>query len=152
MVKPINLLTQSIICTLSFTFSVPSAPTSVQVETVAGQPNQLLVMWQPPDTPNGLIMDYTTYCFESENEPKQDASGDNGAGAEGSMASNSIPFQNSTSDVTVLGTETSTVVGSLDPYTRYSCVVIAYTSIGEGRPSSTASGVTDESSKSHLWL
>ena len=116
---------------------MPSAPTSVQVETIAGQPNQLLVMWQLPDTPNGLITDYTVYCFGSD---------ENGSNTERVTTPSSILFQNSISNTTVDGSESSAVVGGLDPYTAYDCSVVAYTSVGDGEPSSVESGVTDQSS------
>ena len=116
---------------------MPSAPTSVQVETIAGQPNQLLVMWQLPDTPNGLVTDYTVYCFGSD---------ENGSDTERGTTPSSILFQNSISNTTVDGSESSAVVGGLDPYTVYDCSVVAYTSVGDGEPSSVESGVTDQSS------
>ena len=123
--------------------TVPTSPTSVQAETISGQPNQLLVTWQPPATPNGLITSYKTFCFRSEKEPT-DTSDDNGSGTQTGM---NITFEDSISNVTVLGSELSAIVGGLDPYIRYDCVVIASTLIGEGPPSYLVSGVTDQSSK-----
>ena len=123
--------------------TVPTLPTSVQAETISGQPNQLLVTWQPPATPNGLITSYKTFCFRSEKGPT-DVSDDNGSGTQTGM---NITFEDSISNVTVLGSELSAVVGGLDPYIRYDCVVIASTLIGEGPPSYLVSGVTDQSSK-----
>ena len=101
---------------------------------VAGQPNQLLVAWQPPMTPNGLIVGYTAYCFESRYDRV------NGSGSASSS-------QNITSYVSALGSDTSAIVGGLSPYTRYDCFVTAHTSIGEGEASYAISGITDESSK-----
>ena len=121
---------------------MPTSPTSVQVETISGQPNELLVTWQPPATPNGLITSYKTFCFWSEKGPT-DISDESGSGTDTAM---NITFENSISNVTVLGSEISAVVGGLDPYIRYDCVVIASTLIGEGPPSYFASGVTDQSS------
>lgn len=109
---------------------------SVQVETVTGQPSQLSVSWQPPLTPNGLLTGYTAYCIESPDDEVY-----------GSGPPSVFPFQNITSNATVLGSESSTVVDGLDPYTTYDCFVTAYTLIGEGEPSYAASGTTDESSK-----
>lgn len=123
--------------------TVPTSPTSVQAEMISGQPNQLLVTWQPPATPNGLITSYKTFCFRSEKEPT-DASDGNGSGTQTGM---NITFEDSISNVTVLGSELSAIVGGLDPYIRYDCVVIASTLIGEGPPSYLVSGVTDQSSK-----
>ena len=122
---------------------MPTSPTSVQAETISGQPNQLLVTWQPPDIPNGLIISYKTFCFRSEKGPT-DVSDDGGSGTETVM---NITFEDSISNVTVLGSELSAIVGGLDPYIRYDCVVIASTMIGDGPPSYFASGVTDQSSK-----
>ena len=110
---------------------------------ISGQPNQLLVTWQPPDTPNGFIIDYKTFCFRSEKGPT-DVFDDGGSGTETLM---NITLEGSISNVTVLGSELSAIVGGLDPYIRYDCVVIASTLIGEGPPSYIASGVTDQSSK-----
>lgn len=118
----------------------------MQVETVAGQPTQLLVMWQPPVTSNGVITYYTIFCFESNKDPMQDGFSDEGSGTEADMTFGS-QFQNSTNNVTVLGSEMSAVVGGLDPYSGYDCVVLASTSIGEGPPSSYVFGLTDQSSK-----
>ena len=131
---------------------VPTSPTSVRAETISGQPNQLLVSWQPPATPNGLITNYMTICFESEKGPAEDTSDDNGSGTEAGMTSSNVTlnFEDSTSNSTVLGSELSAVVGALDPYTRYDCVVIASTLIGEGPPSYFVSGVTDQSSESFM--
>ena len=122
---------------------MPTSPTSVQAEKISGQPNQLLVTWQPPDIPNGLIISYKTFCFRSEKGPT-DVSDDGGSGTETVM---NITFEDSISNVTVLGSELSAIVGGLDPYIRYDCVVIASTTIGDGPSSYFASGVTDQSSK-----
>ncbi len=123
---------------------MPTSPTSVQAETISGQPNQLLVTWQPPSTPNGVITSYKTFCFRSEKGPT-DVSDNGGSGTETIM--NITTFEDSISNITVLGSELSAVVGGLDPYIRYDCVVIASTLIGEGPPSYFVSGVTDQSSK-----
>ena len=125
-------------------FVVPTSPTSVQAETISGQPNQLLVTWQPPAIPNGLISSYRTFCFRSEKGPT-DISDDSGSGTETVMMN--ITFEDSISNITVLGSELSAVVGGLDPYIRYDCIVTASTLIGDGPPSYFVSGVTDQSSK-----
>lgn len=111
---------------------------SIKVNTVARHPNQLLVTWQPPDTPNGLIIEYAVFCFRSEDGSKN--------GSRTPMPSSNL-LEDSISNITVLGSEISATVGGLDPYTLYDCTVTAYTSIGEGDPSSYESGVTDQSSK-----
>lgn len=102
-------------------------------------------MWEPPDAPNGLITNYSAFCSESKYERTCTPAtlGDDGSGTEDVMAP--AIFQNSTSNVTVRGNETSAVVDDLDPYTCYDCIVVAYTSVGEGSPSSFAYGLTDQS-------
>ena len=125
--------------------AVPSAPKSVQVDTIAGQPHQLQVTWQPPDVPNGLVIEYRVLCFESRQvNVSSDGSGndiDDGAPRN---------IENSVSNSTVLGSEVSAMMGGLDPYTRYDCAATAYTSAGEGEASTLASGVTDQSRKQNI--
>ena len=132
-------------------FLVPTSPTSVQAEMISGQPNQLLVTWQPPATPNGLITNYMTFCFESEKGPTEDATDGPETDADMTSPNITLNFEDSASNVTVLGSELLAVVSGLDPYTRYGCVVIASTMIGDGPSSYFASGVTDQSSE-FLWL
>lgn len=128
--------------------SVPSAPVSVQVGRISGQPNQLSIVWQPPTTPNGMVISYTAYCFESSED---EVYGSGYLGEANRMPSSLMyPLENITSNVTVLGSESSAVVSGLDPYKRYACFVTASTSVGKGEPSYAASAVTDESSKSTL--
>ena len=131
-------------------FLVPSAPVSVQVGRISEQPNQLSIVWQPPTTPNGMVLSYTAYCFESS---ENDVYGSGYLGEANMMPSPiMLPIENITSNVTVPGSELSAVVGGLDPYKRYACFVTASTSVGEGEPSYAASAITDESSKSILHL
>ena len=118
---------------------MPSAPTSVEVDTVAGQPSQLLVSWQLPETPNGLITNYKIFCYKSEDSSS--------SGGSGTKQDTPPSYHDSVSNKTVFASETSAVMGGFDPYTRYDCIVVAYTSIGEGEPSTVESGVTDQSSK-----
>ena len=47
---------------------------------------------------------------------------------------------------TVLGSQTTTTLSGLLPYTSYSCSITAHTSVGGG-PAATTSVTTDESSK-----
>ena len=129
----------------SFSHVVPSAPTFVQVDTVAGHPNQLLVMWQPPDIPNGLVTNYTAFCFVSSRDEPSTQTGS--ASGSDDIMTDPLFLQNSTSSTTVLGSEMSAVVSGFDPYTCYDCTVVAYTWVGEGSPSSFVSGKTDQSSK-----
>ena len=92
-----------------------------------------------------MVISYTAYCFES-NEDEVYGSGYLG---EANMNPSPVvlPVENVTSNVTVPGSESSTVIGGLDPYKRYACFVTASTSVGEGEPSYAVSAVTDESSK-----
>ena len=122
---------------------MPSAPTSIAVATISGQPNQLLVSWQPPRVPNGQLTEYMSYCFEPTS---RELFGDGYDFKNDSTPSN-IPYEDSVSNNTVLGSEMSAVMGGFEPYTEYYCVVVASTSIGTGMPSPLVSGVTDQSSK-----
>ena len=118
---------------------------SIQVGRISGQPNQLSIIWQPPTTPNGMVISYTAYCFESSDD---EAYGSGYLGEANTMPSRIVlPLENITSNVTVVGNETSAVIGGLDPYKRYACFVTASTSAGEGETSYAVSAVTDESSK-----
>ena len=118
---------------------VPSAPTSIQIETVVGQASQLLVTWQPPSTPNGIITQYASYCFVSDQVHLG-----NGSGSGDEEPSTS--YSNITS-TTVTGSILSAIVDGLKPYTSYDCFVTGFTSAGEGEASYVMSGTTYESSK-----
>ena len=123
---------------------MPSAPTLPQIETVVGQASQLLVMWQPPSTPNGIIIQYTTYCYVGDQAlvtNKSYLSNGTGSGDEESSTMNII------SNATVTGSALSAIVDSLKPYTCYNCFITAFTSVGEGETSYVVSGITYESSK-----
>ena len=123
-------------------YLVPSAPVSVRVGTVEGQPDRLSVSWQPPEVPNGLILRYITYCFEISDD---EAYGSGYMGEADNVPTTMSPFENITINSTVPGTDTLTVIDGLDPYTRYACFVTASTSVGEGEPSYASSGMTAES-------
>ena len=126
-------------------FIVPSAPVSIRVGRISGQPNRLSIFWQAPTTPNGVIVSYTAYCFESSND---EIYGSGYLGEANRLPSPvMLPLETFTSNMTVPGSESMAVVGGLDPYKRYACVVAASTSVGEGEPSFAVSAVTDESSK-----
>ena len=77
--------------------------------------------WTAPESPNGVILNYTVYCNDSE----------------------------SVVTVSVSGTELSAVVMNLTPFTYYNCYVTANTSVGEGDQSQIRSNKTDESGESH---
>ena len=118
---------------------MPSAPTSPRIEAVFGQASQLLVTWQPPLTPNGIVIQYTTYCFVGNQTLVTDNShlSGSGDGESSSIASNS----------TVTGGVLSAIIDGLKPYTSYDCFITAYTSVGEGEASNVTSGITYESSE-----
>ena len=123
---------------------VPTAPVSVQIGTIDGQPNQLSVVWLPPETPNGVILSYTVYCFEAGED---DVYGSGYLGEADSVPPLMESLDNITSNVTVTGSDTLAVVGGLEPYVRYACFVVASTSAGEGERSVASAGITAESSE-----
>lgn len=119
--------------------TVPSAPTLPQIEMVVDQASQLLVMWQPPLTPNGIIIQYTVYCYVGYQALViNDSHLSNGSGS---------GDEDIIGNITVTGSTLSAIVDGLKPYTNYDCFVTAFTSIGEGETSSLVSGTTYESSK-----
>lgn len=124
------------------TYLVPSAPVSVRVGTVDGQSDRLLVSWQPPVVPNGLVSQYIAYCFEIGDD---EVYGSGYVGEADNVPTPMSPFENITSNVTAPGNYTLAVVDGLEPYTRYACFVTASTSVGEGEPSYASSGITAES-------
>ena len=69
--------------------------------------------WKPPTEPNGFITEYRFQC-----------SGENHA-----VSSN------------VMGSQTTTTLSGLLPYTNYSCSITAHTSVGGG-PAATTSVTT----------
>ena len=105
---------------------MPSETQSPQTERVQDSPNELLVSWQSPAEPNGVITSYKVYCSKSNSSNDDD---------------------NSLATKVVNGDATETAIGGLTPYTYYDCYVTANTSIGEGNTSETTTARTDESSK-----
>lgn len=142
-VKLIIHTTFIVLLSPAYTLVVPSAPVSVNVGRIEGQPHQLAVTWQPPLTPNGLIVAYRAYCFVTSDD---DVYGSGYLGEADSLPPLSTEsMENITSNATVLGSEMLTIVGGLEPYTRYACFVSAFTSVGEGEHSYASSAVTAES-------
>ena len=124
--------------------TVPSAPTLPKIEMIVGQASQLLVTWQPPSTPNGMIVQYTAYCSLGDQAlVTNDSQLSNGSGS----GDEELSTVNIISNVTVAGSALSAIVDGLKPYTSYVCFVTAFTSIGEGETSHVVSGLTYESSK-----
>ena len=103
---------------------MPSGPSTLAVSRRDGEPDELLVTWSAPESPNGIILNYTVYCNASD-------SGDG-----------------DTARVVVPGSQHSAVIMNLTPYTCYDCYVTANTSVGEGNSNTVRSVQTDESGKS----
>ena len=118
--------------------SVPSEPQNPDIQSIAGSPTELLVMWDPPAEPNGVILTYTVYCYVLAND---------------SLASESflLPLDSIVtmmpSFTQVPGNQTEVVVVDLVPYTDYFCFITANTSIGESNSSNIVFNRTDESGK-----
>ena len=114
--------------------------------TVMGYPTRLLVVWDPPVDPNGIILFYTVYCYEP-----LFGSGD-GSGNDMSLLPSDTSSNISISAI-VPGSSLEATVMGLIPFTVYECYVTASTSIGEGYSSNTFPARTDEFSKPvHLQL
>ena len=107
--------------------AVPSNP-QITVSGRSNEPNELLVNWTAPDSPNGIILYYTVYCNKDDDQ-----------GSSGILTPDVV--------VTVLGSYHSALVTGLTPYTLYNCYVTATTSAGEGNSSMVVTAQTDESGK-----
>lgn len=104
----------------------PSPPLAFAVSTITNSSTTLTTSWQVPDSPNGLLQNYTVTCVATEMLV-----------GEGLL---------------VVGASiTEVVVTGLRPFTNYTCNVVASTRAGESPPSNSAVAATDESSK-HLYL
>ena len=114
-------------------FTVPSSPQNFSLSPVAGSPTQLSASWSVPIPRNGIITGYSVYCNISANQtyPEQ-------------MIGSNVPTIRSG----VNGTTLATTLTGLNPYTQYSCYVIANTSVGEGSPSAVLTVQTAQSGKS----
>ena len=73
------------------------------------------MIWTPPVKPNGVIIEYQLQCFGGEQEYRW----------------------------TVRGSQTTTTLSGLLPYTNYSCNITAHTSVGGG-PAVNSTVTTDE--------
>ena len=110
-------------------------------KTILGSPLQLLVSWQLPSEPNGVILSYTVYCYES-----QDSDGSGSGGYNNYL----LPMLDTITPGTIVqtvapGNHSQLIVSGLIPYQTYDCYVTANTSAGEGDPSFINSAKTDES-------
>ena len=98
-------------------FIDPKSPPT-NLSTPAINSTSLTLSWGPPDEPDGVITEYKLQCSER-----------------GEMF-----------NWTVMGSQTTTTLSGLLPYTNYTCSITAHTSVGGG-PAATTSVVTDEESK-----
>ena len=87
----------------------------VTIAEVMG-PRSVCVAWEPPSTPNGVIVAYTLYYSDEVD----------------------------TSNITIAGELTSHELDMLSPYTNYSIAVAARTSAGEGPSSNSTRVRTDQ--------
>ena len=114
---------------------MPSEPQSPNTYQTGDFPTELLVSWDHPLEPNGIITSYRVHCYETH--------------AYSSGGGDSYDFIEelvvNVTTVVVPGNITEAVVTELTPYTFYNCYVTANTSVGEGNPSVIASARTDES-------
>ena len=124
-----------------FTYtSVPYEPQSPNTDQIRDSPTELLVSWEHPLEPNGIITSYKVYCYETV---------DSGSGSAFGSEDREILVEESVTIAVVPGDVTDAIVSELTPYTFYDCYVSANTSIGEGNATNSASARTDESGK--MW-
>ncbi|XP_052873092.1 cell adhesion molecule Dscam2 [Anopheles cruzii] len=94
---------------------VPEAP--IGVKALVMSEGSILVSWQPPSQPNGLILQYTVYIKSGEQDPK----------------SHKVPSY-----------QMSYEASGLEKNQKYEFWVTASTTIGEGQPSKTLSAMPSE--------
>ena len=115
---------------------------------VNGAPTELQAAWEPPTEPNGIILFYTIYCYESQG----------GSGTGSGLASDEfeeagtflMPMYIDNPIVLSLvlpPDQNQAFVIGLKPFTVYECYITANTSVGEGDPSGVQLAMTDEASK-----
>ena len=102
--------------------TVPAGPPR-QFFGIAKSSNSITVSWSAPATPNGVITEYQLQCSGS-----------------GQVFSR-----------TVMGSQTTTTLSGLLPYTSYSCNITAHTSVGGG-PAATTSVTTEQDSESIMII
>ena len=110
---------------VSVTSAVPSSP--VNVLAVVADNTSLLLMWDAPTIPNGIILSYRVEYF----------------GVETTSTVNSSFYD--VRDMTIYNV-TSTFIYDLVPFSTYNITVAAATSIREGPPSSVVVYMTEEGS------
>lgn len=111
-------------------FAVPSEPQNSNVLSIHSLPTELLITWDPPAEPNGILVSYTVYCALMH-----------------SNQTRSLPDIGTADYKRVPGNETETVFANLTPFSLYGCVVTANTSVGEGNSSFIKFNITDESGR-----
>ena len=84
--------------------------------------NMITFQWKQPNEPNGIITHYKILCTDDDNN-------------------NTRFFEH-----TVIGSQTTTTLSGLLPYTNYSCNITAHTSVGEG-PAATINVTTEQDSE-----
>ncbi|XP_058055436.1 cell adhesion molecule Dscam2 [Anopheles bellator] len=94
---------------------VPEAP--IGVKALVMSEGSILVSWQPPSQPNGLILQYTVYIKSGEQDPK----------------SHKVPSY-----------QMSYEASGLEKNQKYEFWVTASTTIGEGQPSKTLSAMPSD--------
>ena len=90
---------------------------------LSDDPRSLSVTWEIPTEPNGVITEYQLQCSGG-----------------GQVFSH-----------TVMGSQTTTTLSGLLPYTSYSCSITAHTSVGGG-PAATTSVTTEQDGMTHYLL
>ena len=105
------------------------------VRSVPDSPSELILTWNLPLEPNGIITAYTVYCSE-----RLSGSGDI---RDALLIATDIM-------ITVSENISQVVVTDLMPYTVYDCYITANTSAGEGSLSTVQSARTDESGDLHI--
>ena len=100
-----------------YVFAGPGTPPN-NLSGVSNDPLSFSLTWEIPTEQNGVITEYQLQCSGG-----------------GQMFSR-----------TVMGSQTTTTLSGLLPYTSYSCNITAHTSVGGG-PAATTSVTTEESSK-----
>ena len=89
-----------------FIIIINTVPETSATNYSLASPNStsLVILWTPPVKPNGVIIEYQLQCFGGKQEYRW----------------------------TVRGSQTTTTLSGLLPYTNYSCSITAHTSVGGG--------------------
>ena len=98
--------------------TVPAGPPR-QFFAIAESSTSIIFSWSAPETPNGVITEYQLQCSGGEKVFSR----------------------------TVMGSQTTTTLSGLLPYTSYSCNITAHTSVGGG-PAATTSVTTEQDGES----